>query len=140
MLTILSLVNCEETNLRLPRAIFPFHYEIRLETAVHNDGIRDYGGTVIIELYVNESTSQVVLHHRDLSITNVKLYTPLSIEVYTEEHSYNNETEFLTIPTSLPLTAGSKLYLEIHFNGKLQTGTAGFYLSQYQVAGESKPR
>lgn len=146
LFAILSVLNfapseAQDTNLRLPRAVRPLHYEIKLETAVHEGGIRDYEGSVKIDLSVVETTNQVVLHHRDLSITNVQLfYNQTGVEIDISSTGYNNETEFFTITTSSELTVSSILSLEIQFNGKLQTGTAGFYRSQYQVPGESTPR
>lgn len=139
---VLSAVNCQiSDNLRLPGDIVPIRYEIILDTEVHNDGIRDYEGTVKIDLRVEQDTSQVVLHHRDLSITDVKLLDSRTrTNVPIQQHVYSNETEFLTIPTISGLIKDTLLILEIKFNGKLQTGTAGFYRSQYQVPGENKPR
>ena len=139
---VLSAVNCQlSDNLRLPGDIIPDHYEISLDTEVHNEGIRDYEGTVKINLEVVQNTSQVVLHHRDLSITDVTLFdNQTRTSVPLRQHIYSNETEFLTIPTVSELIEGTFLILEIKFNGKHQTGTAGFYRSQYQVSGENKPR
>lgn len=146
LFVILSAIECEtiaplNTDLRLPRAIKPLHYKIHIETAVHDGGLRDFGGEVKIDLKVLETTNHVVLHHRGLNVWNFTLInTDTSINYSIQPLTYDNVTEFLTIVSNDLLTAGDNLTLTIEFSGKLQTGTAGFYRSQYQVKGENFPR
>lgn len=151
VIAIISVVNCapresasalNAEDLRLPRTILPTHYAIDLETSVHDHGNRDYGGHVKIDLTVLEATNQVILHHRGLNIIDVKLFDVQTGNVVPLQglHDYSNETEFLTITSSTQLNLSARLRLEIEFSGKLQTGTAGFYRSQYQVSGENEPR
>lgn len=144
IISISLIVDCESqltTELRLPRKIRPLHYEINLETVVHDGGNRDYGGEVKIDLNVLEATNEIVLHHRGLSINFVTLFDANDNFQFTIQNtSYSNDTEFLTIRSSLIINQGTRLRLQIEFNGKLQTGTAGFYRSQYQVPGENLPR
>ena len=136
-----SLIEPFNTNLRLPRAIRPLHYEISLDTAVHDGGLRDYGGEVKIDLDVLELTSNVVLHHRGLNIIDVNLSNATTgTNLVIQSQTYDNVTEFLSIQSRDQLNDGDKLRLEIKFSGKLQTGTAGFYRSQYQVKGKNFPR
>lgn len=142
---VLSAVKCDpiaplNTNLRLPRAIRPLHYDLHLETAVHDGGIRNYGGEVEIKLQVLENTSSVVIHQRGLNLISVNLNTDTGLGLPIGTETYNNVTEFLTIPTSNQLNVGDNLTLTIKFSGKLQSGTAGFYRSQYQMKGENFPR
>lgn len=142
----LSVVQCNpiaqfNTNLRLPRTIIPLHYDLHLETAVHDGGIRNYGGEVDIFLRVEIPTSSVVLHQRGLNVISVNLInTDTGLDWPIQKETYDNVTEFLTIPTTNQLNAGDNLKLKIIFSGSLQSGTAGFYRSQYQVKGENFPR
>lgn len=129
-----------QSNLRLPKNIKPIHYELNLETMVHDQGNSDYGGDVKIDILVVESTNQIVLHHRGLNIMRVTLEDVRTRNIITSTWDYNNETEFLTIYSSSLLNAESSLNLEIEFSGKLQTGTAGFYRSQYTLPGETQIR
>lgn len=146
IIAALSVIDCSPIepftrNLRLPRAIKPLNYEISLDTEVHDGGIRDYGGKVKIDLEVLELTNHVVLHHRGLNIIDVKLINATTnSNLIIQSPTYDNVTEFLSIQSSDQLNVGDKLRLEIDFSGKLQTGTAGFYRSQYQVKGENAPR
>lgn len=142
VLSALNLIaQLSAQNLRLPRTIKPTHYDLHLETHVHNGGDRDYGGHVKIDLEAVEFTNKVILHHRGLNIINVDLFNiSSSADLTIQEQIYDNVTEFLTIETVGELSLGDKVRLDIEFSGKLQTGTAGFYRSQYQVKGENFPR
>lgn len=139
-LGLLSVI-AQSPNMRLPRAIIPKHYDLHLETAVHDGGIRSYGGEVNIDLEVFEATNYVVLHHRGLNLTNVSLVNIVtSSNLSIQSPIYDNVTEFLTIQSDIQLNVGDALRLKIEFTGKLNTGTSGFYRSQYQVRGENFPR
>lgn len=134
----LSVVNCDD-NLRLPKAIKPLHYDIKLESALDENGTTNYGGEVKIELEVLEEVNDIVLHHRGLNIRNTTLKNS-SVDWPIDNPVYDNVTEFLTIHSNTTFIVGDILTLMIEFDGNLQTGTAGFYRSQYFVKGENSPR
>lgn len=124
---------------RLPNHTHPVKYYIGLSTRV-DLGELDFRGVVNIDVVVDEPTRHIVLHARQLTISNVTLskYTvngkalvPVMILPYT----YDVVTDFLTIPTNhTDLNVGDRLLLSIEYLGTLATGGHGFYRSFYSTS------
>lgn len=136
---ITHLDDAEEVDLswRLPTAIRPSTYHIDLDMKVHENGNRDYSGSVIIFLDVMEATNKIVLHSKDLNILDLLLFS--GVTTVDELIYYEDETrDFLVIETNENFEAGDDLMLLIEFTGQLQLQGVGFYRSEYRVGGETR--
>lgn len=122
---------------RLPKSIYPISYQIELNTRVHENGIRDYTGSVIISCDVREETNRIILHVKELNILDVFVFeglTPVDPIMY-----YEDETrDFLIIQTLSNFQPGSDLSLRVEFGGQLRLEGVGFYRSEYKVDGETR--
>lgn len=121
-------------NYRLPNNTKPSGYGITLRTRV-DKGEFNFTGNVVIYLEVlKENTSTITLHARKLTIAKVVLKTGISV-IATNEPTYDEETEFLTIPlTSDKLLVGKSYELSIDYMGELREDLGGFYRSSYKNA------
>lgn len=130
-----TLLADDDETLRLPGDSVPIHYDINLVTNVHA-GRRNFEGNVKIQIEIIKTTGVITLHSRQLTVSSVNLYENDGSKVENTEFSLNADKDFLTITSaSKPLNEGEKYTLDIAFNGNLQTGTSGFYLSSYQMDG-----
>jgi aminopeptidase N len=117
---------------RLPNNTVPEAYDITLTTRVDNADFI-FNGNVRISILATEATSLITLHHRQLTIVDVRLWTITSQEVSVGAFSYNPDLEFLEIPVNVGgLTAGTRYILEINYIGTLREDNNGFYRSSYR--------
>ncbi|XP_037030608.1 aminopeptidase N-like [Bradysia coprophila] len=118
---------------RLPNDTVPETYDITLTTRIDNADFV-FNGSVRIGIYVNESTQLITLHHRQLTVINVQLWTTASPaqEVVLGAYSYDPVLEFLQIPVTVNLTAGARYTLSIDYIGTLRVDNYGFYRSSYR--------
>lgn len=119
---------------RLPNNTVPLAYDITLTTRVDAANFT-FNGNVRIQILTRQSTQQIVLHHRQLTISDVRLWTTNDPpqEVTLGAFTYYAELEFLEIPISgNPLPAGSIYYLEINYIGTLREDNYGLYRSSYR--------
>lgn len=126
-----------DTSWRLPKAIYPISYIIALETKVHDEGDRDFKGTVIIHLDVRQSTNRIVLHSKDLNIQEILILSGAS-EIDVLNFQVDETRDFLIIEVAEDFEIGADLLVLIEFNGQLQQEGVGFYRSQYQIDGRTR--
>lgn len=131
----------DDESLRLAKSVIPSHYDLHLETHVHDNGRRLYHGNVKIHVDIKETVNMITLHTRGLSIETVQLKNSITqIDVPSTE-TYDTAKEFMHISSGESfLTINEKYSIEITYSASLGTGTSGFYRSQYRVAGENLPR
>ncbi|XP_062540207.1 aminopeptidase N-like [Armigeres subalbatus] len=116
---------------RLPNTTVPTHYDLFIDTEVHNDEL-DYNGTVKIHINVLEDTKQIVLHSSRSTLVNVHLKNNNQLPLRVINHDFDNEREFLVVNTADVLTGGSKVVLEVDFLNSLnRTDRSGFYRTSY---------
>lgn len=129
-----SIFRTDGANYRLANHTHPETYDISLNTRVDIEDF-DFAGLVKIGIVVDHPTREIVLHARQLVITNAKLFRQNGIEfaeVKTLPFEYDNVPEFLTIPTDgIALNTGDRLRLEITYKGVLRFDLGGFYRSSY---------
>lgn len=118
---------------RLPNDTVPETYDITLTTRI-DDANFIFNGNVRIGILAKEPTQLITLHHRQLTIISVQLWTTTSpsSEITVGAFSYDPELEFLQIPVPNGLTAGSRYLLSIDYVGTLREDNAGFYRSSYR--------
>ncbi|KAG4068501.1 hypothetical protein HA402_004842 [Bradysia odoriphaga] len=114
---------------RLPNNTRPFSYQIDLRTRIHEENFV-FEGFVEIVVLVSETTNRIVMHSRQLNITNF-LLRDLNGFVLNTTMSYDPIREFLVFEVSENLLGGSRFWLEITYVGTLRTDGAGFYRSSY---------
>lgn len=120
---------------RLPNDTVPETYDITLTTRIDNANFI-FNGNVRIGILAREATQLITLHHRQLTIVDVHLWTTANPpqEIAVGDYRYDPVVEFLEIPvTLLPgLVAGTRYVLSIDYTGTLRQDDNGFYRSSYR--------
>ncbi|HUP26967.1 MAG TPA: M1 family metallopeptidase [Chloroflexia bacterium] len=109
---------------RLPTRVLPRRYDIDIDARL---GREEFGGKVTIRLDVNEPTSSVELHARELQITEACL--TLGGKELKGKVEPNTESEMAAINFDETIPAGEAT-LGLTFNGKVSQGLEGLYLAQ----------
>ncbi|XP_034728016.1 endoplasmic reticulum aminopeptidase 1b [Etheostoma cragini] len=112
--------------MRLPKTISPFHYDLTIHpnlTTLH------FTGVVRIQLDVHEDTSIIVLHAKQMQISNVWLLAPegvrpLQVLEYPRFHQ-------LALLSDSVLTKGRRYEVQLGFAANLSDSFHGFYKSSY---------
>lgn len=121
-------------NYRLPNHTHPESYDLAMLTRVDLADF-EFTGLMKIRVMVDHTTREIVLHARDLTIKSVRLARfsgTVPVDIRLQPHSYDDDTEFLTITTDgITLTPGDRLLLEIVYTGALRTDGVGFYRASY---------
>ncbi|XP_047132820.1 endoplasmic reticulum aminopeptidase 1 isoform X2 [Hydra vulgaris] len=134
------------SNIRLPLNVIPERYKIYLHPNI-TDNKFGFTGTVRILINITEETDSVLLHIKDLNISEVKCYHGSSAmskhkgpedsqQVPVKDHLISVEHEFLMIrmKEQHELEVGKQYTLFIRFNGRLSNGLEGFYKSSYTTS------
>ncbi|XP_063887273.1 aminopeptidase N-like isoform X2 [Scylla paramamosain] len=122
---------------RLPRALRPLHYLVRLQPLIN--GNFTILGYVEVEMEVLEATSNITLHIADIITHNdtVKLRAaqdPTGPGLAIAAHQFDSEREFYVAHLNETLQPGDKYVLSMHFIGLLNDMMKGFYRSSYRHA------
>lgn len=123
----------DEQTYRLPNNTEPLEYNIDLTTNVH-DGTTEFQGTVTITLKVLETSSDIVVHARQLAILGATIRksdaaesTDVALDIVEDK-----EREFLHLSAlGLTFEEDSIWLLTIKYTGNLRLDNGGFYLSRY---------
>ena len=138
------------SNIRLPLNVIPDRYKIFLHPNI-TDNKFGFNGTVRILINVTEETDSVLLHIKDLNVSEVKCYfgpsamskhtgPEKSKEVPIKDHLISLEHEFLLIrmKEQHELEVGKQYTIFIRFSGILSNGLEGFYKSSYTTSSGEK--
>lgn len=117
---------------RLPTSISPELYAIELQLDLASGGVN---GSVRIDATVNTPTPFVIVHAKDMTVTNVNISQGGSINVV-EKYFYPSNEYFVMKLASSVLTGSLSVFLE--FNYTLATDLAGFYRSSYLTSDGQK--
>nr|XP_053644189.1 aminopeptidase N-like [Cherax quadricarinatus] len=124
----------EKINVRLPRALKPLHYMVKLQPFIN--GNFSIMGYVEVEMEVVEPTSNITLHINDIITNNetIKL-TPSDDRtgpgIRIVRHLCDKEREFYIAKLNEELKPGKKYVLSMEFVGYLNDDLVGFYRSSY---------
>lgn len=133
-------------NVRLPRAVLPIHYDVRLLPILEN-GNFSIIGRVSIDVKCKEETDRIVLHSADIVVdaksVNLIQHGKVDQNVAVDSIRYNTELEFLTVQLGqkggkLKLVKGLNYTLSMDFVANLTDSLKGFYRSSYQENGVEK--
>ena len=127
-------------NLRLPRYVMPIHYEITLYPDIYNGNAWFYGNESV-EIAIYKDTNFILIHQHFLNITktSLKLKSDNST-IDIKEPYYYEQNQFWVIETQEMLRNGSRVILELTFDGSLSRAIVGFYKSSYvnSITGETR--
>ncbi|XP_069957632.1 aminopeptidase N-like [Cherax quadricarinatus] len=136
--TITSTLKEEKKNIRLPRALKPLHYLVKLQPFIN--GNFSILGYVEVEMEVLEPTLNITLHIVDIITKNetIRLIDKDNQEgaadLVIKKHEYDNEREFYVAHLEEALQQGHKYILSMEFTGFLNDNLRGFYRSTYRDA------
>ncbi|XP_053386790.1 endoplasmic reticulum aminopeptidase 1-like [Mercenaria mercenaria] len=118
-------------DIRLPKSVIPTHYQLLLHPNISQSF---FSGTVKIHCDITHRTNFIVFHVKTLNITKLELQDLKKlgqIEILNWLEYKTNEQVFVKLGTRLE--AGSKVILEVDFQGDLVKKLAGFYKSMYKT-------
>ncbi|CAM4557088.1 unnamed protein product [Lepidochelys olivacea] len=136
-------------NSRLPRALLPLHYELRLWPRVSpgQPGPFVFSGQVNITVRCAQDTATVVLHSAELELWGAAVRGPLpegpagggggggGIEV--AELWLEERQEYAVLALRRSLRAGGRYVLQLSFRGPLSEDLDGLFLTRYTDQGQS---
>lgn len=116
-------------HMRLPKTVSPLHYDLTIHP---NLTTLDFTGVVRIQLDVHEDTSTIVLHAKQMQVSNVLLLAPegvrpLQVLEYPRFHQ-------LALLSDSVLTKGRKYEVQLEFAANLSDSFHGFYKSSYRTS------
>uniref|UniRef100_A0A8C4HN45 Aminopeptidase n=1 Tax=Dicentrarchus labrax TaxID=13489 RepID=A0A8C4HN45_DICLA len=114
--------------MRLPKTVYPLHYDLTIHP---NLTTLDFTGVARILLDVHEDTSMVVLHAKQMQVSNVLLLAPegvrpLRVLEYPPFHQ-------LALLSDSVLTKGRRYEVQLEFAANLSDSFHGFYKSSYRT-------
>ncbi|XP_047036095.1 aminopeptidase N-like isoform X1 [Helicoverpa zea] len=127
--TVLQLAWCAEY--LLPGSVVPLHYDLKYAFDIDPNTNFSFYGVVDILLNVKKSTSKIVLHAKDftvsedgISIMGSQLYKVVGTKI-------NDTYNLMTINLDGQLVEAENYTLTIPFYGHLKPGLDGVYISTY---------
>ncbi|XP_076764198.1 suppressor of ER stress-induced death [Xylocopa sonorina] len=135
----------KKLDVRLPRAVIPDSYELKLIPFLQV-GNFTFNGEVKILVNVTEDTKNVTLHAMDMNIdesfTNIKEYLPGSnvteMAIGIVEQKNDTERQFYVIRTRDTLKKGKQYVVHLKYIGQLNDYLQGFYRSSYTVGSQTR--
>ncbi|XP_047739916.1 endoplasmic reticulum aminopeptidase 1 [Hyalella azteca] len=123
------------SNIRLPVHIRPLHYSLHLHP---NLTTRHMDGQVTIKFTTREETNFIIVHSRNINITNYSLHDKyLQRNTITKFLEYpKNEQLYLGVRNTLRRGSNYTLFLE--YNIALNEGLDGVYLSSYTIDAQKR--
>lgn len=120
-----------EETYRLPNNTRPSLYEVHIRTWIHEE-IFTFEGRVEIFIIALETSNNIVIHQRQLNITNFALRDLSNGDILPATVSYDPIREFLIFDLTMDeLEAGNRYLLQVNYTGTLRSDEAGFYRSSY---------
>ncbi|KAJ1928395.1 hypothetical protein FBU59_007134, partial [Linderina macrospora] len=115
----------------LPTNVTPVHYDLFL--APDLDAVT-FTGKVSVHLRINEPSSTIALHAKDLIVTSASLSSNSVSNVAATSIAINEEKEAVELVFAQTLAAESEAVLTLEFSGILNDLMLGFYRSRYTDA------
>lgn len=129
-------------DIRLPDTVEPISYDVFLDPDMK---ALKFSGTVKIKAKIKATTSLIVLHTKNLTLTTV-LVKPITLTgpstkrspIVVEKHLEFFKNEQLAILTDRKMYPSARTGIEIiiKFNANIVSKLAGFYLSSYKTKSE----
>ena len=126
----------DPTLYQLPGDLKPTKYNLTIVPFLKEGNFTFYG-KVQINFTVVQSTSQIVLNSKYLTIVSVSLIGSKGSSTATPSLNDTYERIIITV-TPGPLDQGSNYQLTIEYTGLIQDDLLGFYRSSYKIGSETK--
>lgn len=121
--------NEEGIQIRLINDTIPIHYDVTLETRIH-ERIFEYDGHVDILIKCVQATNVITLHSRRSTIEEITLRHGETVLTVTG-HEEIIESEFLEITVEQALVVNEEYTLSITFTGQHTVDNFGWYRASY---------
>ncbi|XP_068617106.1 endoplasmic reticulum aminopeptidase 1b [Brachionichthys hirsutus] len=115
--------------MRLPKSLSPLHYHLTIHANLTS---LDFTGAVRIQLDVHEDTSAIVLHAKQLQVSNVLLLAPEGGVRPLQVLEYPRFDQLALVSDSV-LTRGRRYGVHLEFAANLSDSLHGFYKSSYRT-------
>lgn len=130
-----AIVLSHDSSYRLPNALKPLHYDLRILTHLNAPLNLSFEGSVKIDLQVLQSTRDITLHAKNLTIDEARI--TLSSRSGSRSHSISrierNETlEFYTMRLDGELQIHEQYVLSMPFSAALNANDVGYYSSSFR--------
>lgn len=138
--SILPLVDpYDGISYRLPNTTVPLSYNILISTDIHL-GEPGFDGQVTIRFQCIETTADIVLQYRSLTIDTVSLFDSNNNLIEEDVAWHQNDTlEFLVITPNQQLIQGQEYLVTVIYNGTMTDNGLGIYRAWYtDHLGETK--
>lgn len=138
--SILPLVDpYDGISYRLPNTTLPLTYNIWLSTEIHQ-GRFGFDGQVAIRIQCIETTPDIVLQYREMTIDRVYLFDSNNNLIDDNASWHQNETvEFLVITPNQQLVQGQEYVVMVRYNGTMTDNGLGIYRASYvDPAGQTR--
>jgi aminopeptidase N len=116
---------------RLPNNSRPLHYDIFISTGIHIPEF-EFQGVVGVRIVVLETSQQIVMNYKQLTISNIHLFDNNDLIIQTNvPFALLEAQELLVISPQMQLVQGQILRVQINYSGTLRTDDYGFFRSSY---------
>ena len=121
----------------MPTNLKPFDYQIKIKPYIgtfeaYGNKSFTFDGQVNITFTCLNQTDQIVIHSKDLTILETKLFSNLTTEISINSNlKYDEVREFLTIEMKSQCEKDENYTLHIKYIGLISDSLAGFYRSSY---------
>ncbi|XP_055635492.1 aminopeptidase N-like [Toxorhynchites rutilus septentrionalis] len=132
---VTNFLQLVDESYRLPVTSTPYHYNLQLSTAIHENN-RQFQGVVEIFLNLLEVTDRITVHNRQLTISKMSLFrvsdqSEEQVLIGTPDFEMDNRTQHFVITSGQFLSVGNYV-VKIEFSGVLQNNNnMGFFASSY---------
>ncbi|XP_016986275.2 aminopeptidase N [Drosophila rhopaloa] len=131
LILIIPSIQAAYDHYRLPTALEPLHYNLRILTHLNSTDQR-FEGSVKIDLLTRESTKNITLHAANLKIDENR--TSVSSDQGKNDVTkieINEVYNFYILHLCQELEKGQIYQLEMHFDARLNDSLSGYYKSNY---------
>ncbi|XP_061389995.1 aminopeptidase N-like [Musca vetustissima] len=143
LLATLALTNAY-THYRLPTAIQPDRYKLKVITHLENPANLTFNGQVSIRFNVLEDTNNITLHVQNLTVDEsriqLKSYADKKFRLCKESVDTVAEQDYYIIRLCQTLKKGEMYKLKLYFSGILSEKLHGYYRSSYVAKDTNETR
>lgn len=116
---------------RLPNDTSPLTYDVWLTTDIHR-GEFAFDGRVMIRFEVLETTNEVIIQYRLMTIQSINLFNADGVMIEENVDYFQNDTvEFLHIRPTQQLLEGQQFSVQVFYNGSIRDNGLGIYSASY---------
>ena len=127
-------------NYRLPRNLEAEDYTVRLRPNIYGGNPEEFNftGSVTIEMKCTEATSYIILHKRQIDVTDASVAVvtlPDLNPIEVRDTSFDEDTEFFWIQLARTLAVDEQIRVYMDYSGPLNKDMAGMFWTDYYEGG-----